>query len=121
MYLSLPLPSTVMRTMTVTMIYGDGSVLPMPYTVTVPKHGCCKDLSQALGIQCCLRGDESLLLAEVNMCFAYSDYGSTLLYRQLDQIWKGNLHARLALKIVGTEFTAGFHLYHRFSGGRLGI
>lgn len=65
MYLSLPLPSTVMRTMTVTMIHGDGSVLPMPYTVTVPKHGCCKDLSQALGIQCCLRGDESLLLAEV--------------------------------------------------------
>lgn len=73
MYLSLPLPSTVMRTMTVTMIYGDGSVLPMPYTVTVPKHGCCKDLSQALGIQCCLKGDESLLLAEVNMCFTYSD------------------------------------------------
>ncbi|KAF5477969.1 hypothetical protein F2P56_004572 [Juglans regia] len=65
MYLSLPMPSTVTRTMTVTMFYGDGSGLPKPYTVTVPKHGCCKDLSQALGTACCLKGDESLLLAEV--------------------------------------------------------
>lgn len=65
MYLSLPLPSTVMRTMTVTMFYGDGSGLPMPYTVTVLKHGYCKDLSQALSTACCMRGDESLLLAEV--------------------------------------------------------
>lgn len=73
MYLSLPLPSTVMRTMTVTMFYGDGSGLPMPYTVTVLKHGYCKDLSQALSTACCMRGDESLLLAEVNICFTYSD------------------------------------------------
>lgn len=65
MYLSLPLPSTVTRTMTVTMFYGDGSGLPMPYTVPVLKHGCCKDLIQALGAACCLKGDESLLLAEV--------------------------------------------------------
>ncbi|KAL6979385.1 ubiquitinyl hydrolase 1 [Sarracenia purpurea var. burkii] len=64
MYLSLPLPSTVTRTMTVTVFYGDGSGLPMPCTVTVLKHGCCKDLCQALGIACCLRSDESLLLAE---------------------------------------------------------
>ena len=96
MYLSLPLPSTVMRTMTVTMIYGDGSGLPMPYTVSVPKHGCCKDLSQALGIQCCLRGDESLLLAEVNMCFAYSDY---YLQRRGRGVggggWGGGLHFNL--------------------------
>ncbi|KAG2676917.1 hypothetical protein I3760_12G073900 [Carya illinoinensis] len=65
MYLSLPLPSTVTRIMTVTMFYGDGSGLPMPYTVTVFKHGCCKDLTQALATACCLKGDESLLLAEV--------------------------------------------------------
>lgn len=65
MYLSLPLPSTLTRTMTVTMFYGDGSVLPMPYTVTVPKNGCCRDLTQALIIACCLKSDESLLLAEV--------------------------------------------------------
>ncbi|CAN1139102.1 Ubiquitin carboxyl-terminal hydrolase 9 [Linum perenne] len=65
MYLSLPLPSTVTRSMTVTVFYGDGSGLPMPYTVSVFKHGQCKDLNQALSAACCLRTDESLLLAEV--------------------------------------------------------
>ncbi|GAB4858108.1 ubiquitin-specific protease ubp10 [Ancistrocladus abbreviatus] len=65
MYLTLPLPSTITRSMTITVFYCDGSRLPMPYTVTVPKHGCCRDLSQALGSACCLRTDESLLLAEV--------------------------------------------------------
>lgn len=65
MYLSLPLPSTVTRMMTVTVFYGDGSGLPMPFTVTVLKHGCCKDLILALGVACCLRNDEYLLLAEV--------------------------------------------------------
>ncbi|CAK9170339.1 unnamed protein product [Ilex paraguariensis] len=75
MYLSLPLPSTVTRTMTVTLFYGDGSHLPMPYTVTVLKNGCSRDLSQALGIGCCLRSDESLLLAEVyeHKIFRYLD------------------------------------------------
>ncbi|XP_074303699.1 ubiquitin carboxyl-terminal hydrolase 10-like isoform X2 [Silene latifolia] len=65
MYLSLPLPSTVNRTMTVTVLHGDGSRLPMPYTVTVSKNGFCRDLIQGLGTACCLRNDESLLLAEV--------------------------------------------------------
>ncbi|KAF7828086.1 ubiquitin carboxyl-terminal hydrolase 9 [Senna tora] len=65
MYLSLPLPSTVTRTMTLTVFYSDGSGLPMPYTVTVLKHGCCRDLSNALGAACCLKSDEMLLLAEV--------------------------------------------------------
>ncbi|KAG5255304.1 ubiquitin carboxyl-terminal hydrolase family protein [Salix suchowensis] len=65
MYLSLPLPSTVTRSMTVTVFYGDGSGLPMPYTISVLKHGNCRDLSQALGTACCLEGGESLLLAEV--------------------------------------------------------
>ncbi|XP_077234151.1 ubiquitin carboxyl-terminal hydrolase 9-like [Tasmannia lanceolata] len=65
MYLSLPLPSTVKRTMTVTVFYGDGSALPMPFTVTVLKHGYCKDLSQALSVACCLEAHETLLLAEV--------------------------------------------------------
>ncbi|XP_047315715.1 ubiquitin carboxyl-terminal hydrolase 9-like [Impatiens glandulifera] len=65
MYLSLPLPSTVTRSMTVYVFYTDGSGLPMPFTVTVLKHGSCKDLSQALATECCLRTDESLLLAEV--------------------------------------------------------
>ncbi|KAK7278307.1 hypothetical protein RJT34_23333 [Clitoria ternatea] len=65
MYLSLPLPSTVTRMMTVTVFYCDGSGLPMPYTVTVLKHGCCRDLCRALGTECCLKSDEMLLLAEV--------------------------------------------------------
>lgn len=65
MYLSLPLPSTVTRTMTVTVFYGDGTGLPMPYTVNVLKQGSIKDLSIALSTACCLRNDESLLLAEV--------------------------------------------------------
>ncbi|KAL7111065.1 hypothetical protein ACP275_05G064500 [Erythranthe tilingii] len=65
MYLSLPLPSTATRSMTVTVFYGDGSSLPMPFTVTVLKQGCCKDLNQALANVCCLSNDEYLLLAEV--------------------------------------------------------
>lgn len=65
MYLTLPIPSSVNRTMTVMVFYGDGNGLPMPYTVTVPKHGNCRDLIQALGTACCLRNDEGLLLAEV--------------------------------------------------------
>ncbi|XP_050898059.1 ubiquitin carboxyl-terminal hydrolase 9 [Lathyrus oleraceus] len=65
MYLSLPLPSTVTRAMTITVFYCDGSGLPMPYTVNVLKHGCCRDLCQALGTACCLKSDEMLLLAEV--------------------------------------------------------
>ncbi|KAJ4951929.1 hypothetical protein NE237_028761 [Protea cynaroides] len=65
MYLSLPLPSTATRSMTITVFYGDGSALPMPYTVSVLKHGCYKDLTQALSNACCLKSDENILLAEV--------------------------------------------------------
>ncbi|KAK9202689.1 hypothetical protein WN943_012940 [Citrus x changshan-huyou] len=65
MYLTLPLPSTVTRTMTVTVFYANGSGLPMPFTVTLMKHGCCKDLILALSTACCLKIDEGLLLAEV--------------------------------------------------------
>lgn len=75
MYLSLPLPSTVIRTMSVTVFYCDGSGLPMPYTVNVLKHACCRDLGQALGTACCLKSDEMLLLAEVyeNKIYRYLD------------------------------------------------
>lgn len=61
--LSLPLPP-VLRTMTITVFCGSGSALPMSYTVSVPKHGCFKDLSHALTTECCLKANESLLLAE---------------------------------------------------------
>ncbi|XP_039138079.1 ubiquitin carboxyl-terminal hydrolase 9-like [Dioscorea cayenensis subsp. rotundata] len=66
MYLSLPLPSTITRQMTITVFSSDGSALPMPYTVTVSKNGRCKDLIQALSTACCLRSSESLLVAEVH-------------------------------------------------------
>ncbi|CAH2035036.1 unnamed protein product [Thlaspi arvense] len=65
MYLTLPLPSSRTRSMTVAVFYGDGSHLSVPYTVTVPKDGSCRDLSNALATACGLNNDESLLLAEV--------------------------------------------------------
>uniref|UniRef100_A0A2P2M481 ubiquitinyl hydrolase 1 n=1 Tax=Rhizophora mucronata TaxID=61149 RepID=A0A2P2M481_RHIMU len=65
MYLSLPLPSTSMRTMTLTLLSADGSTLPSPITITVPKCGRLKDLLEALSTVCSLRSDERLLVAEV--------------------------------------------------------
>ncbi|KAJ3682554.1 hypothetical protein LUZ60_015127 [Juncus effusus] len=65
MYLSLPLPSTLTRSMTVTVFSGNGDSLPMPFTVTVPKTGFVKDLLSALATACCLSPNECLLLAEV--------------------------------------------------------
>lgn len=65
MYLSLPLPSTATRSMTVTVFYGDGSCLPMPFTMNVQKQGYCKDLVRELSVVCCLSTKESLVLVEV--------------------------------------------------------
>ncbi|CAM0957127.1 unnamed protein product [Alopecurus aequalis] len=65
MYLSLPLPSTLTRMMTVTVFSGTGDFLPMPYTITVQKNGVCRDLCKALSDACCLNNSETLLLAEV--------------------------------------------------------
>lgn len=65
MYLSLPLQSTITRTMTVTVFACDGSALPTAFTVTVPKQGRCRDLIQALSNACSLKPSEKLLLVEV--------------------------------------------------------
>ncbi|KAG4183297.1 hypothetical protein ERO13_A09G101100v2 [Gossypium hirsutum] len=65
MYLSLPLPSTTSRTMTVTVISTDGTFQPAPFTITVPKSGKLEDLIQALSIACSLGADENLLVAEI--------------------------------------------------------
>lgn len=65
MYLSLPLPSSTLRKMTLTVLSTDGTNLPHPVTVTVPHNGTLKDLVDALGIACSLRDDETLLVAEV--------------------------------------------------------
>lgn len=65
MYLSLPLPSSTIRTMTITVFSTDGSAAPLSYTINVSKNGQCKDLLNALSIACSLKANESLLLAEV--------------------------------------------------------
>ncbi|KAL2250875.1 UNVERIFIED_CONTAM: Ubiquitin carboxyl-terminal hydrolase 8, partial [Sesamum indicum] len=65
MYLSLPLPSSTLRKMTLTVLSTDGTTLPHPVTVTVPENGTSKDLVEALGTACSLRGDETLLIAEI--------------------------------------------------------
>ncbi|XP_024962612.1 ubiquitin carboxyl-terminal hydrolase 8 isoform X1 [Cynara cardunculus var. scolymus] len=65
MYLSLPLPSTSMRTMTLTTVPTDGSAQPTQVTVTVPKHGKFEDLVRALRTMCSLGNDETLMVAEV--------------------------------------------------------
>ncbi|KAF6168244.1 hypothetical protein GIB67_011629 [Kingdonia uniflora] len=67
MYFSLPLPSTVTPEITVTVFYGDGTALPMPFSVTVLKDGSCKDLLETLSVECYLRSDKTLLLAEVHV------------------------------------------------------
>ncbi|XP_027349205.1 ubiquitin carboxyl-terminal hydrolase 8-like isoform X2 [Abrus precatorius] len=65
MYLSLPLPSTTIRSMTLTVISTDGIALPSTITVTVPKCGTVKDLIGALSASCSLQDDETLLVAEI--------------------------------------------------------
>ncbi|KAB2066169.1 hypothetical protein ES319_A09G140900v1 [Gossypium barbadense] len=65
MYLTLPLPSTTMRTMTLTVFSTDGIMLPMPFTITVPKGGRLKDLIDSLSLACSLKDDETLLVAEI--------------------------------------------------------
>lgn len=65
MYLSLPVPSTAKRVMTVTVFSTDGSREPCSYDVSVPKFGTLSDLVQALSIVCLLGDDEILLVTEV--------------------------------------------------------
>lgn len=67
MYLSLPLQFATSRIMTVTVFSSDGTALPTVCTVSVPKHGRCRDLIQALTGSCSLNTGEKLLLAEVWM------------------------------------------------------
>ncbi|KAL5700248.1 ubiquitinyl hydrolase 1 [Ranunculus cassubicifolius] len=63
MWLSLPLQPTNTRSMTVTVVSSDGAT---SCTVSVPKHGRCRDLIQALSSACSLKSDsEKLLLAEI--------------------------------------------------------
>ncbi|GAB2280869.1 ubiquitin-specific protease [Dionaea muscipula] len=65
MYLSLPLQSTITRSITVTIFSSDGSAPPNICTVTLPKQGRCRDLLQALAAACSLKFHEKLLLADI--------------------------------------------------------
>ncbi|GAV63880.1 UCH domain-containing protein, partial [Cephalotus follicularis] len=65
MYLSMPLLSTTMRAMTLTVLSSDGKKMPSAVTVTVPKCGRFKDLIEALSTECSLRNDEALLVVEI--------------------------------------------------------
>jgi ubiquitin carboxyl-terminal hydrolase 4/11/15 len=65
MYVSLPLPSTSMRTMTLTVVGNNGTAPPSPFTVNVPKRGKFEDLIHALSTACSITPDETLLVAEV--------------------------------------------------------
>ncbi|XP_015870895.3 ubiquitin carboxyl-terminal hydrolase 8 [Ziziphus jujuba] len=65
MYLSLPLPSTSVRTMSLTVISTDGITLPSTFTVTVPKCGRLKDLIEGFSTACSLGDDETILVAEI--------------------------------------------------------
>ncbi|ESW21997.1 hypothetical protein PHAVU_005G117700 [Phaseolus vulgaris] len=92
MYLSLPLPSTTMRTMTITVVSGSGDKMsPLsPYTISVPKNGRFEDLTRALSIACSLGTDETLLVAEVyNNCiirFLEDPTDSLSLIRDADKL-----------------------------------
>lgn len=76
MYLSLPLPSTMMRTMTLTVVNTDGNSQPSQYTITVPKHGKFEDLIQGLSVACSLGVNETFLVAEVFFSARVSDMSS---------------------------------------------
>ncbi|KAB2606395.1 ubiquitin carboxyl-terminal hydrolase 8 [Pyrus ussuriensis x Pyrus communis] len=65
MYLSLPLPSTMMRTMTLSVVNTYGYSQPSQYTITVPKHGKLEDLIQGLSVASSLGIDETFLVAEI--------------------------------------------------------
>ncbi|CAD6266820.1 unnamed protein product [Miscanthus lutarioriparius] len=81
MYLSLPLPTTTMRTMTITVFSTDGTSGPSPYTISVPKSGDTRTLINMLSNACSLRDDERLLVAEVynNSLIRYLDEPSEVI------------------------------------------
>ncbi|KAL1568811.1 ubiquitinyl hydrolase 1 [Salvia divinorum] len=116
MYLSLPLPSIATRSMTVTVLYGYGSSLPMPFTVNVLKQGNCKDLIQALDIACGLHSDEYLLLAEVfeNRIYRYVESPS----EPLAAIKDDERIVAYRLPKRDTDLTR-LEIYHRYQDNKM--
>ncbi|XP_071692602.1 uncharacterized protein [Rutidosis leptorrhynchoides] len=61
----LPLPSTTMRSIELTVLSTDGSTLPYQVTVIVPKNGVVNDLYRVVTTALSLGDDETLLVAEI--------------------------------------------------------
>lgn len=118
MYLSLPLPSTTMRTMTLMVFSTDGGAQPSPYTITVPKNGKCKDMIQALSVACSLSTDENLMVAEVYanciIRFLEEPSDSLSLIRDDDQL----VAYRLPNDLEGSQLVIFMHQHmeHSLSG-----
>ncbi|KAF3442768.1 hypothetical protein FNV43_RR16685 [Rhamnella rubrinervis] len=77
---SLPLPLSTMRTMTLTVLSTDGIKLPS-MRITVPKYGILKDLIDGLSTACSSGDDEIILLAEIyrnRICRFLEDPSSSL-------------------------------------------
>ncbi|KAF6166198.1 hypothetical protein GIB67_023908 [Kingdonia uniflora] len=81
LYLSLPLPSTVTREIRVTVFYGDGTALPMPFIVTVLKDGSCKDLLEALNAECYLRKPICFFQVHAHSIYRYLENPSEELFK----------------------------------------
>ncbi|KAL6567025.1 hypothetical protein OROMI_015429 [Orobanche minor] len=128
MYLSLPLPSSSMRTMTLTVVKADGSTKPSPFTVNVPKNGKLEDLTQALSTACSLGGDETLLVAEIYnnriIGFLGEPTDSLSLVRDNDQLiayrlWKDDkeaplfvfMHQRVEEKFICGKLTPSWRAF----------
>ncbi|KAK4375846.1 hypothetical protein RND71_006523 [Anisodus tanguticus] len=96
MYLSLPLPSTSMRSMTLTVMKSGSDIQISSFTITVPKDGRLEDLIRALSTACSLEADETLLVAEVynNRIIRYLEDGSDSLslIRDGDRLVAYRLH-----------------------------
>ncbi|KAL3536010.1 hypothetical protein ACH5RR_004471 [Cinchona calisaya] len=128
MYLSLPLPSAPMRTMTLTILSTDGTTLPVPVTVTVPRDGTLEDLVQALSVACSLRDDETLLIAEVsdNHIIGYLEKPSDKIDRIRD--WGHFVAYRVLKDSQGSHFVVFTHLHENksefvglYSGKKVGV
>ncbi|KAJ8559702.1 hypothetical protein K7X08_003760 [Anisodus acutangulus] len=96
MYLSLPLPSTSTRSMTLTVMKSGSDIQISSFTITVPKDGRLEDLIRALSTACSLEADETLLVAEVynNRIIRYLEDGSDSLslIRDGDRLVAYRLH-----------------------------
>ncbi|XP_020869434.1 putative ubiquitin carboxyl-terminal hydrolase 11 [Arabidopsis lyrata subsp. lyrata] len=68
---SLLLPLVGFRSIMVTVFDGNGSNLPIPYTVIVAKNGVFNDLSKAISDVCLLNSQERLELSQVDEYKSY--------------------------------------------------